>query len=81
LQNQQWKYRLSWKLAPHLLHRIQSGLTGGGASAEGAAAVVGCVDGLVGAGEGEDGDGAGNEACEGEGGNDGRSEHENVSPQ
>ncbi len=59
---------MSWEWALHLLHRIQSGWAGGGASPEGAAAVVGCVDGGVGAGESEDGDGAGDEAGEGEGG-------------
>ncbi len=78
-QNQQWKYRLSWKWALHFLHWIQFGWAGGGASAEGTAAVVGHVDCKVGAGEGEDGDGAGDEAGEGEGGND-RSEHMEVSP-
>jgi hypothetical protein len=80
LQNQQWKYRSSWKWALLLLHKIQSGWAGGGTSKEGAAAVVGCVDGGVGASDGEDGDGAGDEAGEGEGGNDGRSEHVEVSP-
>jgi hypothetical protein len=63
---------LSWKWALHLLHRIQSGWAEGGASAEGAAAVVGCVDGAVGAGEGGDADGAGDETGVGEGGNGGK---------
>ncbi len=55
------------KWALHLLHRIQSGCSGGGTSAQGVSDVVGCVHSAVGAGEGGDGDGPGDEAGEGEG--------------
>ncbi len=63
-----------WKWALHLLRRNQSGWEDGGASTEGAAAVVDCVDGAVGACKGGDGDGASDEAGEGEGRSEGRSE-------
>jgi hypothetical protein len=68
---------LLWKWALHLLHRNQSGWADGGASAEGAAAVVGCVDGAVCACKGGDGDGAGDEAGEGEGRSEGKGDIEN----
>jgi hypothetical protein len=51
---------------------------GGGASGEGAAAVVSCLDGAVSAGEGGDGNGAGEEAGEGKGGSDGKGNIESI---